>query len=190
MVNSPLFSLRRKVTSIEHACSFLGIPRVVKLVQSILLRLTLSGENESSFEQRIWNTAGDVAMAMALLAKDLEFDDEFAEDCFVVGQFHNAGMAMAYKLISGYAKVMQQGYQQRKFTIAEYEEHELFSSHEVLGYLICNKWELSDLIVEVVTYHHNHELMLNSGIKEEEQMFALLKLAEHLNRNAPKIGWC
>lgn len=186
VVNSPLFSLSRKVQTIEHACMFLGLNRVCKLIQSIVLRFTLSEGDESAYSERIWNTANTIGIAAAVIAKEFELKKSLRDDCYTLGLFHNAGMALAHKLSPSYKKVVVKAYNQSNKTIAEIEEQELSMSHEVLGYLIANTWSLPDHLIEVIAYHHNHELMLHTGIKEEEQLFAVLKITEHLV-GAPKL---
>ena len=180
VVNSPLFSLSRQVKSIEHACTFLGVTRVCKLLQSIVLRFTLSEGDETPYSQRIWNTANAIGTGASVLAREFELPENYVDDCYTLGLFHNAGMALAHKLSPDYKKVVVKAYNQASHTISEVEERELAMSHEVLGYLIANSWSLPDHLTEIITYHHNHELMFHHSNKEEERLFAILKLTEHM----------
>lgn len=178
VVNSPLFSLSKKVTTIEHACMFLGLERLIKLVRSILLRFTLSDGDESAFTQKIWNSSMEVANAAMTIAKHLDLKNSISDDCYTLGLFHNAGMALAFTLNNEYEDIVSAAY--NTTCISEHEESQMSSSHEVLGYLIAKSWGLTKELSNVIAYHHSPQIILATGEDYEKQLFALLKLSEHI----------
>lgn len=179
VVNSPLFSLSRKITTIEHACMFLGLNRVIKLVNSIALRFTLSDGQEDLFTQRLWNSAMNVAACAAQLAQHFKLGSDVADDCYSLGLFHNAGMALVLSKNPNYEAELRQGYSLRA-AIGEYEEQLYQTSHEVLGFLIAQSWGLTSDLCNVIAYHHSANIIMATGNAEDKNMFAILKLAEHL----------
>lgn len=179
VVNSPLFSLPRKISTIEHACMFLGQKRLIKLVNSIVLRFTLSDGNEDIFTQKLWNSATKIGNASIALAQHLELGNDFADDCYTVGLFHNAGMALMLSQTPKYPEIMREGYLTGAI-IGEYEEQYFDTSHELLGFLIAQSWGLEYHLCNVIAYHHSPNIMLATGEQSEKEMFAILKLAEHM----------
>ncbi|MDX3775161.1 HDOD domain-containing protein [Chromatiaceae bacterium AAb-1] len=186
VVNSAFFGLRNKITSIEHACAFLGLNRVVKLVRSILVRYTLSEGRDDKFNHLLWTSAlytGNAAMA---LARQFNLSHQIQDDCYSLGLFHNAGIALICEQARNYPQLMRQGLQAQQ-GYSETEEQHFSTCHEVLGYLIAKSWGLTDELCNVIAYHHSPQLILASDNELERQLFALLKLAEHLTGESRQL---
>ncbi len=179
VVNSAYFGLRRKISSIEHACKFLGLNRVVKLVSSVVLRFTLSDGKADPFTLRQWNSAMDVGSAAMLIAQHLRLGSDCADDCYSVGLFHNAGMALIHAQFPDYPKVLKVGLT-NQMAFADIEQRYFNATHEMLGFMIAQSWGLAPEIANVIAYHHQSEILLNSPDLYEKRLFAILKLAEHL----------
>ena len=186
VVNSAFFGLRQKITSVEHACKFLGVNRVLKLVRSVLVRFTLSEGRDDKFSLKLWSSAlqtGNIAMT---LAKHFNFSQDIQDDCYSLGLFHNAGIALIQQQVSNYEQLMQQGLQQGR-GYSEIEEQYFHTCHEVLGYLVAQSWGLTPELCNVIAYHHSPALMLETDSELEKQLFALLKLAEHFSGESRQL---
>lgn len=179
VVNSVYFGLRRKVSSVEHACKYLGLNRVIKLVSSVVLRFTLSQGKTDRFTTALWHSATQVANAAMLIAQQLRLGSDTVDDAYSLGLFHNAGMALIAGQFPDYAKVLKQGLQQGH-SVPESEQQHFETSHELLGYMIAQSWGLAPELANVIAYHHSPALMLVSDDLYEKRLFALLKLAEHM----------
>ncbi len=179
VVNSAYFGLRRKISSIEHACKFLGLNRVVKLVSSVVLRFTLSDGKADPFTLRQWNSAMDVGSAAMLIAQHLRLGSDCADDCYSIGLFHNAGMALIHAQFPDYPKVLKVGLSQQ-MNFGDIEQRYFNTSHEMLGFMIAQSWGLAPEISNVIAYHHQPELLFHSTDMYEKRLCAILKLAEHM----------
>lgn len=186
VVNSAFFGLRHKITSVEHACKFLGVNRVLKLVRSVLLRFTLSDGCNDKFSLKLWSSALQTGTAAMTLAKHFNFPQPVLDDCYSLGLFHNAGIALINQQTSDYENIMQQGLLALQGH-SETEEQHFQTCHEVLGYLIAESWGLTPELCNVIAYHHSPQLMLESDNVLEKQLFALLKLAEHLTGQSRQL---
>jgi len=178
VVNSAFFGLRQKITSVEHACKFLGVNRVIKLVRSVLLRFTLAEGQSDKFTLKLWASALHCGNTAMTLARHFNFPQAVQDDCYSLGMFHNAGIALIHQQTQQYSQIMQQGLQAMR-GYSEIEEQHFHTCHEVLGYLIAESWSLTPELCNVIAYHHSPLLMLESDSELEKQLFALLKLAEH-----------
>jgi len=186
VVNSAFFGLRHKITSVEHACKFLGVSRVLKLVRSVLVRFTLSEGRDDKFSLKLWSSAlqtGNIAMT---LARHFNFSQDIQDDCYSLGLFHNAGIALIQQQVSNYEQLLQQGLQQGR-GYSEIEEQYFHTCHEVLGYLVAQSWSLTPELCNVIAYHHSPALMLETDSELEKQLFALLKLAEHFSGESRQL---
>lgn len=181
VVNSAYFGLQTKITSIEHACKFLGVNRVVKLVRSVLLRFTLEQEqHKDPFSHKLWANALLVATTAATLAKHLNWPQEAADDCYTLGLFRNAGIALITAQANNYSDMVRLGLLAGQ-GFSETEEQRFATCHEILGYLIAQSWGLPDELSNVIAYHHSPALILASDSELEQRLFAILKLAEHMS---------
>ncbi|HEY0921850.1 HDOD domain-containing protein [Rheinheimera pacifica] len=186
VVNSAFFGLRHKITSVEHACKFLGVSRVLKLVRSVLVRFTLSEGRDDKFSLKLWSSAlqtGNIAMT---LARHFNFSQDIQDDCYSLGLFHNAGIALIQQQVSNYEQLLQQGLQQGR-GYSEIEEQYFHTCHEVLGFLVAQSWGLTPELCNVIAYHHSPALMLETDSELEKQLFALLKLAEHFSGESRQL---
>lgn len=179
VVNSAYFGLRRKISSIEHACKFLGLNRVIKLVSSVVLRFTLSDGKSDPFTLKQWNSAMDVGSAAMLIAQHLRLGSDCADDSYSLGLFHNAGTALIHAQFPDYPKVMKVGLT-NQMSITAIEQRYFNVTHETLGFMIAQSWGLAQEISNVIAYHHQPELLLASTDLYEKRLFAILKLAEHM----------
>ena len=162
VVNSVYFGLRRKISSVEHACKFLGLTRVIKLVSSVVLRFTLSEGRTDRFTENLWQSAGNVANAAALLAQQLRYGADCADDAYSLGLFHNAGMLLISSQFKDYAKVLKQAHL-AGYGMSEGEEQNFQTTHELLGYMIAQSWGLAPELTNRLDRHepkdvHTHFL--------------------------------
>ncbi|AWB67706.1 signal transduction protein [Saccharobesus litoralis] len=178
VVNSPMFGFPKKVTSINHACSFLGLTKLVKLVTSILLRYEFLKDEGNNFETALWGSSALLADACFAIAQYLDLAQP--DDAYSVGMFHNAGMALILQQQPEYSELLKEAYEQEHLTLGLYEEENIATSHEVLGFLIAQQWGIDSAISNVIAYHHSHNIIMTTGSYEEKQLFSVLKLAEHM----------
>lgn len=186
VVNSAFFGLRNKITSVEQACRYLGLNRVVTLARSVLLRFTLEEGRQDAFSQRLWNNALHTANLAMALAKQLNFNQQVQDDCYSLGLFRNAGMALISQQSATYPSIIQRGLLEN-IAVSTLEEQVFKTSHEVLGYLVAESWGLTETLCNVIAYHHSPTLLLETDNTEEHQRFALLKIAEYLGGESQKL---
>ena len=186
VVNSAFFGLRQKITSVEHACKFLGVSRVIKLVRSVLLRFTLAEGQDDKFSLKLWSSALQTANTAMTLAKHFNLPQQVQDDCYSLGLFHNAGIALIHQQAPNYEQIMQHGLL-AQHGHSEIEEQHFKTCHEVLGYLIAESWGLTAELCNVFAYHHSPALMLETDSEQEKHLFALLKLAEHFSGESRQL---
>jgi HD-like signal output (HDOD) protein len=186
-VNSPFFGLRNKITSIQKAVILLGINSVINIVNAIAMRDELSG-NENMSEKEIndmnqfWDTAQDVALTAATIAKQIGFTSP--DEAYTLGLFHNAGIPLLIPKFEHYPDIMRESYQAtNNKRIIDVENKAINTNHAVLGFYIARSWKLSPSICEAIQQHHNIiEVFGRAGKQGSDVMnlLAVLKMAEHI----------
>ncbi|MFL0797943.1 MAG: HDOD domain-containing protein [Cellvibrionaceae bacterium] len=87
VVNSPVFGLSQKVTTIEQGVALLGLDKVVTISRSAAVRSNLS---EPKCLSDFWDICSEVADICGLLTSKLTGED--ATYGYTIGMFHSCGI--------------------------------------------------------------------------------------------------
>lgn len=183
-VNSPLFGLSNKISSIHQATSLLGFNNVMNLVIGISLRLELKGNFNKAVE-RFWDTANDVALISAGLAKHLSV--VAPDEAYTLGLFHDCGIPLLILKDDGYINVLKQanGSYDKCFTAVEDEA--MSTNHTVVGFYVAKSWRLPQRIRLAILNHHEQD-MLSSNDNQLNNLIAILKMAEAISHSARRVN--
>lgn len=185
-VNSPFFGLRNKITSIQKAVILLGINSVINIVNAIAVHNELCN-NENLSEEEIndmnhfWDTAQDVALTAATIAKQIGFISP--DEAYTLGLFHNAGIPLLMSKFSDYRDTMHVSYKGNEKRLIDTENNLINTNHAVIGFYIAKSWKLSPSICEAIQQHHNIiEVFGQTGNQGSDVMnlLSVLKMAEHI----------
>lgn len=195
-VNSPFFGLRNKITSIQKAVVLLGINSVINIVNAIAVHNELCNiadlsDEEISDMNHFWDTAQDVALTAATIAKQIGFISP--DEAYSLGLFHNAGIPLLMSKFDHYRSVMRESYQGHGKRIIDVENKLINTNHAVVGFYIAKSWKLSPSICEAIQQHHNIiEIFGQTGSQGSDVMnlLAVLKMAEHIVGLHKIIGNC
>lgn len=186
-VNSAFFGLSNKITSINQAVNLLGDKSVVNLVNAQSIRGTLSDDDIVALS-RFWDSAMEVAMAAAHIAKQIGFPA--ADEAYSLGLFHNCGIPLLMQRFDDYPEVIKAAYAQSDCGITDFENARLNTNHAVVGYYVAKSWHLPLYICQAIHEHHNVEKVFDSNSVDGQRktLLAILKMAEHTVGNFRVIG--
>ena len=175
VVNSAAFARRNKVTSIHQAVMTLGIKRVFPLVKAVALKSALP-ENDDLKE--FWQSSSMVASACTMYANLLK-QPKLADNAYMLGLFHNAGVPIMLQTFSDYHDILIKGINEGWEGIADLEREKYQTSHTILGALLAQQWQLPEAMVDVIYYFHDAEGIFNSDELSKVSLYllAILKLA-------------
>ncbi len=181
-VNSSFFRHSNTITSVKQAVSLLGIKSVINIVNALSIRGELSDEAIVAMG-RFWDSANDVAMSAALIAKHIGYHSP--DEAYTLGLFHNAGIPLLMKRYPNYLDVAQQGYAKTGpgRRVIDEENEQLNTNHAVLGYYVAKSWKLPDYLCAAIAEHHNVQELLEEGdsrMHNKKTLLAILKMAEHI----------
>lgn len=187
-VNSPFYGLRNKITSIEQALDLLGPTTVVNIVNGLSIKGEMSDEAIVRLT-RFWDTATDIAMASATIAKQIGARNP--DEAYALGLFHNAGIPLMLTRFRDYEDVMIEAYGQPETAITDTENRYFNTNHAVVGYYTAKSWNLPRHICETIAEHHGSDRIFRNGDSTQGQkktLLAILKIAEHLCGNYRILG--
>lgn len=154
LVNSAYYGFPRKITTISQAVVILGFMTVKNLVLSISVAdfFIMSGSNRVFNRSQLWRHSVGVAVAARILARKMRFPQ--LEEAFMAGLLHDVGkVVLDHYFPEEFAQVLAL-VNEKEVTIYEAERQVMGISHAVVGRWIADRWNLPQLLVEVINYHH------------------------------------
>ena len=155
-INSPLFGLSSKVTTVPRAVSMLGIDVVKNLALSFsLIKTNRTGDNSLFNFSDFWKNSLIGAISSKLIAKNLCPD--VAEDAFFLGLLHNIGILTIVQCKpKQYSLVLQENPQSH----SDYHQAEsqiLGFNHMEVGDFLTRKWGFPEIFTIPIRFHHYPE---------------------------------
>lgn len=179
-VNSSFFGLRNKISTVQQACQLLGIDCVVNILNALSIRGELSDEEIVGLG-RFWDSATDVAMMAANIAKQIGV--HAPDEAYTLGLFHNCGIPLLMERFDNYTDVMREAYSHPAPRIIDVENRLLNTNHAVVGYYVAKSWRLPGYLCEAIHDHHTAaEIFADQDYPDtsKKNLLAILKMAEHL----------
>jgi HD-like signal output (HDOD) protein len=181
-VNSPLYGLRRQVTSIDQAVNMLGMSNVGALVTGLALRNAVPAQGL----ERFWDGAARTALVASYLAKQLGCSSR--EDAHLFGLFHDCGIPLLMQRFPDYRDTQHQANQEhgRAFTDVEDERHA--TNHAVVGGLLASNWHLPDHLREAIRAHHDLAVFQSGLSSAAMNLVAIGLLAEYIESGHSRLA--
>jgi diguanylate cyclase (GGDEF)-like protein len=153
LINSPFFGLTRKVTSVSHAVSMLGMNVVKNMALSFALVKNFSSNGQGDFDYlRFWKYSLTTAIAARMIAEDVSA--ETPEDAFFLGLLHDMGnLALARCLPDQYNLVVQEA-EAGQCCNFQVENQVLGFDHMDLGRHLVRSWGLPSKFWQPIGCHH------------------------------------
>lgn len=176
-INSSFFSMKVKVSSIQHAVSLMGIEPTINIVTGFALEQ--STKKETANLPRYWDSAKNTANLCAFLAKKLNLHEP--SQPYTLGLFHDIGIPLMASRFPDYLNTLKIANDSNEGLVTDVEDKTYHTNHAVMGYFLCREWGLPDSIRNVIQQHHDFVSMMEHPDSTDEKvpnMMAILKLAE------------
>ena len=190
VVNSNFFGLSNKITSIQQAVQLLGLTSVINIINGLSIKSEMDDETIVSLG-RFWDTAMDIAMVSATIAKSIGF--QAPDLAYTLGLFHNCGVPLLMKSHPNYVAVMEEAYANDLDRITDVENRHLNTNHAVVGFFVAKSWNLPIDLCEVIAEHHSVNDIFNNpryaGYNSyKKTLLSILKMAEHIAKLYMVLG--
>jgi HD-like signal output (HDOD) protein len=154
VVNSPIFALRQRVTSIRDAAGYLGVLRL----RALVLSTSLIGQCDTSrchpfIPEAFESHSLKIADWSARITVGETRDRKLGELAFTAGLLHQFGtLLLATNLPDIYAQVLQASSSQR-VSLARVERRAFGVTHAELAAFLLASWNIPFAIVSAVGFH-------------------------------------
>jgi putative nucleotidyltransferase with HDIG domain len=179
IVNSPVYGLNRKITTLSEAVVFLGMDEIRRQALSMTLFRQMFEKNRfDSFDLNFfWRHILSVAVLSHEIAKAVQYPDP--EEAYVCGLLHDVGKLCLVLL----GRVDYPGFI-RDLSIAtdmviEEECRIIGMGHDEVGAWFCDWWKLPKKLTAVVRYHHQ-TFAQQEFSDSEKTLISLVSLADFL----------
>lgn len=180
VVNSKLYGLKNKITSIQQAVHLLGLQSVIRITEGLSIKGEMDDETIVALGG-FWDSALDIASVSATIARQIGF--QAPDKAYCLGLLHNCGVPLLMKTHSDYPTIMKRSYEGESGRVIDLENNHFNTNHAVVGYYVGKSWGLPQDICEVIAEHHNViDIFCNKShyAGSKKTMLAILKMAEHM----------
>jgi len=183
VANSPLYGMKRNVSSIEFAVMLLGSTELEHIVTAISLSEAIRIKSVPNFNYtEYWKHSMLVGLASKDIARKLGHAD-ISGEAFVSGMLHDLGIQITVKYFQQeYNEIIKLVNSGKLFINAEKEI--LGLTHQEIGSFVAQKWNLPESLCDVIEFHHNP-----SEAKVNSKLVSIIHLADSMTQEF-KIGNC
>jgi len=163
VANSPLYGIRRKVSSIEFAILVLGFKDMKDIVTAISFADSFKISTSQEFEPMdFWIHSMLAGTAAKSIAQCLGFN--LGGDAFVAGIIHDIGILVIHKyMYKEFLEIIKLANTQN-IPIFEAEYQVLGLSHQEIGRFLCEKWQLPAVLCDTINHHHQPSLGTKNNV--------------------------
>lgn len=181
-INSPLYGLRRQISSIDQAVNLLGMKNIGALVMGLALRNAVPSQGLDRF----WDSAARTALVASHLAYVLGCTDK--EEAHLFGLFHDCGIPLLMQRFPNFRETLQlaNNANDRAFTDVEDSRHG--TNHTVVGSLLATNWHLPEHLRDAIRLHHDPSVFQSDQPSEVLNLIAIGHLAEHIESTFSRLS--
>jgi HD-like signal output (HDOD) protein len=182
IANSPLYGLQRKVTSLEFAIIVLGFKEMSDIVTAVSLTDAIKVTGDKFFNQNdFWIHSLVVGTTAKNISQNLGHLDIGSDD-FVAGILHDIGIQILFKFFNTQFRQVVSLVKDKNYKIENAEIEILGLSHQDIGKFLANKWNLPDVLGDVLCHHHKPSTSSNNKV-----IPSIVHLADYMTQKF-KIG--
>ena len=153
-VNSSAYGLRRRITNLQQAISYLGINTIRNLAMTISVsQLFREAQGYGAYSrQGLWRHLVAVGICARLIA--MRTRSNHFEDVYLAGLLHDIGIILEDQYAHAPFTRLVEGLQPGR-TLPEVEREQLGFDHTALGGEIARTWKMPNGISDTIQYHHD-----------------------------------
>ncbi len=174
--NSAFYGLRSGVATISHAVMMLGHAEISRLVlmYDLKQRVFTLNKDQRDYLNRLWLHSISAATTARIIAKQIGFPTVGEE--FTAGLLHDMGKIVLAQHFSHSLTKSLQMIEELGMSDVEAELQVLAISHDEVGGILAENWNLPSVIVDTMRYHHN---VLLAG--DNKNVASIVRLADLLS---------
>ena len=153
VANSPLYGIKRKVSSIEFAIIVLGQQEIKDVVTAISLADSFKITPSPNFDPiEFWVHSMVTGTAAKNISQNLGFS--FGSDAFVAGILHDMGILVIYNFMQDDFNKIAAITKEKNISIIDAEKEVLGLTHQEIGKFLAERWNLPVQLCDTLNFHH------------------------------------
>lgn len=178
LVNSAFYGFPGRISTITHAIVILGFSTVknIVLTASIFDFFQKRGKLHPDFDmEKFWEHSLACGAASQAIARYIGFQQK--EECFIGGLVHDVGKVILCQYLAEEFESVVNNVNKKGILFYDSEREMLGVTHQEIGGILTERWNLPKNLQSVVKYHH-----YPSRANENETMAGIVHLADILIR--------
>jgi len=174
--NSAYYGYRGEVTTSQQAIILLGVKEINRLVlmYEMKQRLFTLNRDQRSYLEKLWSHSVAAAIIARAVSRLVDFDSRGEE--FTSGLLHDIGKIVLVQHFSYSLAQTQRMITELDMNDVDAEKQNLAISHDEIGGLLGEKWNLPKMMIEVMRYHHQ----ITEAI-QDQLLVAIVRFADLLS---------
>jgi HD-like signal output (HDOD) protein len=184
LCNSSAFSFSRRISTINDAVNLLGLQTVIDFVRTLSVVGAFKGAAPAFDNQEFWRHCIGCGVAAKLLVQQEERMKNLnlgEDDPFMAGMVHDIGKQVLGYFFNEMFTMVADEIRTTGHTMYAVEQDVLGITHADIGSALSEKWQLPDMLSQVIGYHHRP-----GGGDEIRDMVHLVHLSDQC---AKQIGF-
>ena len=178
LINSALYGLSRKISSIRQACSLLGLRTLQEVIMtagvSNVLGRKLKGYEFGSGE--LWRHSIATGFCSRILAE--KKNRELANDAYTGGLLHDVGKIILDPYVFERKDAFEDFMQDETQMVLDAEKEILGFDHAEIASDVCKKWNIPENVTVAIRYHHY------PSHSDENELAYIIHTADYLVRSS------
>lgn len=157
LVNSAFYGFPGRISTITHAVVILGFSTIKNIVLTASIFESFkkgkdTGTNLFDME-KFWMHSIACGAASLSIARQTGYKEK--EECFIAGLLHDVGKILLCQYMPEEFNKVIVGVKENDKLFIDIEKEELNATHQEIGGLLVEKWNLPKNLQSAVKYHHN-----------------------------------
>jgi HD-like signal output (HDOD) protein len=170
IVNSSLYSLPRKIETVEMVVTLLGVRKIKEIILSASVMDTMS-----SADTKLWDHSFTTASLISQIIREERL--KVSPNITITALVHEIGQVVLNMFNPKGQKMAMTKMEDDGIPLHEAEKAILDVDHALVGGWLMEAWQLDEDIVIPVSYVHRHDEVNEKYVKE----IALLQIADYID---------
>jgi HD-like signal output (HDOD) protein len=176
VVNSSLYSLPRKIETVEMVVTLLGVRKIKELILSASVMDTINAADAG-----LWDHSFTTAGLVSKIIRQERY--KVSANITITALVHDIGQVILNMFNPTGEKMAKAKMLEEKIPLHEAEKAILDVDHALVGSWLLEAWQLDEDIYTAVAYHHSHDEVSEVYLKD----IALLQVADYIDETLR--GW-
>lgn len=154
MANSAYYGFPRTIGTVREAIIVLGLNTIRSIALAVSIKSIMNVDVSGYWfggVRGLWEHSVLTASGARIIAKKLKFQDP--EKFFVAGLLHDIGKIILSSIAREYKVQFLKNFIFHNKSISQSEEEMIGISHNLVGNMLANYWNLPQFISDVILYH-------------------------------------